>query len=195
MEKSFKEITCGQLIKLHNCSDDIEALSVLTGIELDEIYNLEALKVAELMKEAEAFEADIDPSDFEFVKRLTINGKQLQIPDNLDGMTFGQKIMIDNYCANMELNEYEKSFYIYSIIVSPIYYGCKFDEAKVQEFYDLVLHEKTKHIFGAALFFWIHTTKLLIEKLMRSAEKEMQSISKQEPENSNSSELSQPLTS
>lgn len=96
---SWKDVTVKQFqeLKAWDKKDFIKLLSIITGVEYSIIFKTSELDVdTKLLPFLEFLKKPLDVNNLPAVSFLTIEGKQYDIPKNLDRYSFGQKIDATN---------------------------------------------------------------------------------------------------
>lgn len=111
LPQSWEDITLYQYIELSKWDrkDLIQLFAVITGIDYDVFFNCESEGINDLLlTNLEFLKEPLDLEALPLPKEIEIDGKKLEVPQDITQKTFGQKISLQLYLAEAVKNEKSK---------------------------------------------------------------------------------------
>ena len=166
--ETWNEITVAQFVRLEtdrwDGKDAIQLLGILSGVNVKKLDNLEgkqATKLYDVLTEALAFVAG-DPPDFEALSiknKFNLNGRDLDVPNDLEMERIGQKILLANLMQNDNMTKQIPQ--ALAIYFQPIYDKVeKFDRKRIPVIVDHINRTPIIEAYPIVSFFFQKLTNL-----------------------------------
>ena len=166
--ETWQEITVAQFVRLEtdrwDGKDAIQLLGILSGVNVKKLDNLEgkqATKLYDVLTEALAFVAG-DPPDFEALSiknKFNLNGRDLDVPNDLEMERIGQKILLANLMQNDNMTKQIPQ--ALAIYFQPIYDKVeKFDRKRIPVIVDHINRTPIIEAYPIVSFFFQKLTNL-----------------------------------
>jgi len=160
--ETWQEITVAQFVRLEtdrwDGKDAIQLLGILSGVNVKKLDNLEgkqATKLYDVLTEALAFVAG-DPPDFEALSiknKFNLNGRDLDVPNDLEMERIGQKILLANLMQNDNMTKQIPQ--ALAIYFQPIYDKVeKFDRKRIPVIVDHINRTPIIEAYPIVSFFF-----------------------------------------
>lgn len=168
--KSWTDITISQYRQLISIPDEIEGqsrvirtISALCSISPREVLKLTPSQLKEIT-DSLSFISELPSS--QLTERFTVNGIEFGILPNLNAITVGELIDLEEYLANWNTSIHKLMAIIYRPIVQSDAFGYTVEEydtqrsAKAAEWFDQQVSIET--LYGATIFFSIGGSNSLV---------------------------------
>ena len=166
--ETWNEITVAQFVRLEtdrwDGKDAIQLLGILSGVNVKKLDNLEgkqATKLYDVLSDALAFVAG-DPPDFEALSiknKFNLNGRDLDVPNDLEMERIGQKILLANLMQNDNMTKQIPQ--ALAIYFQPIYDKVeKFDRKRIPVIVDHINRTPIIEAYPIVSFFFRKLTNL-----------------------------------
>ena len=154
MPSKWEEMTVKQYLQIETTSNNLELLSLLSGVPLTDILNTKTdltpivKKMVELLSET--------PPDFKKVPRriIFIEGKRIKIPSDFSRVTFGQSALIEQYLGEAEDDERRAIARVMGVILQPLIDGGPFNMDRAASITRKVEQMAIVDVFPNVFFFW-----------------------------------------
>ena len=166
--ETWQEITVAQFVRLEtdrwDGKDAIKLLGILSGVNVKKLDNLQgkqATKIYDVLSDALAFVAG-DPPDFEALSiknKFNLNGRDLDVPNDLEMERIGQKILLANLMQNDNMTKQIPQ--ALAIYFQPIYDKVeKFDRKRIPVIVDHINRTPIIEAYPIVSFFFQKLTNL-----------------------------------
>lgn len=168
LPSTWQEVTLGQYIDMINYRDElntIRLLSIMSGVSYAKLMNIDESKFDYRIMEAMDFLlTPIDVYELKDVESITINGKEINIPDP-SKCTIGQKLLMQQMTRVAQVQETLHAELIATscaIYLQPVIDNKPFDDSRLEEIKKIVYTLPLVEIYPVGSFFlngWLRFLK------------------------------------